>query len=588
MLKIKLPHMYSNLNKPTIVSPILLLIGAVFLISLPYSHAQDLLLKRVNYLNVEKGSFQSSDILIEDGKIKEIKNKISVSSDVNQLNASGKYLMPGLIDAHIHLFQSGGLYTRPDVVDLRDIKSYDEERKWLENNSDNILRRYMHCGVTTVVDVGGPMANFELRKKYEKSSLHPSILLTGPLISTYQPEEFKIDDPPIIKVNSTDEARAQVQKQVPYKPDFIKIWYIALPTQTAESTYEIVAAAIDESHKNNLKVAVHATELNTAKLAIRAGCDLLVHSVDDPVDEDFIKLMLENDVSYIPTLIVHRKYVKVFSQTYEPTNEDFLYANPEALGSIMDPAHMTDNEALNTYKTYAPQLTLRLNEQEKNRLENLKTLVEAGVNVVMGTDAGNIGTQHASSIYEEMSDMQKAGLQPADIIRMSTINAAKAFEKEKQIGSIEPGKLADLLLLNKNPLDSLANLQSISHVIRNGVIQDVDTIVPVTPAALAQQQLNAYNAQDIEAFLAPYSDSVKVFNFPDQLQYTGIDNMRNGYANFFKETPNLHCEVTERIVLGNTVIDREIVTGFSDGWVLEAIAIYKIWDNKIQEIYFIR
>ena len=549
---------------------------------------QDLLITNTQYLDIHKGVLKKADIAITDGKISAIKSNINPSENTQLIDGSDQYLIPGLVDAHIHLFQSGGLYTRPDVIDLRDIRSHEEELAWLQNNMDDILRRYLRCGITSVVDVGGPFANFDIRDRIAESKIHPNLFLTGPLISTYQPEEFKIDDAPIIKVHSTEEARELVRKQVPYNPDFIKIWYITLPNQGAESTYDIVEATIDESHQHNLKVAVHATQLNTAKLALRAGADFLVHSVDDPVDEDFIALLKKNNAAYIPTLMVHRKYIETFSQKYNATPEDFKYANPEALGTIFDTRHLSTNESVKQYKEFSPQLWDKLTLQEGARATNVKRLQEAGIRIATGTDAGNIGTQHASSYYEELKDMLKAGLPVIDILRASTIQAMSAIGKEDQRGSIDVGKYADLVLLNENPINSLAALQEINFVIKDGHIIRPDTLIRSTPASLAQQQLNAYNARDIDAFLAPYSEDVEIYNYPDQLVSKGKENMRPGYENMFNNLPDLHCKLLNRIVQGKTVIDYEEVTGFSRNSVVHAIAIYKIENGKIKEVRFIQ
>ncbi len=105
---------------------------------------------------------------------------------------------------------------------------------------------------------------------------------------------------------------------------------------------------------------------------------------------------------------------------------------------------------------------------------------------------------------------------------------------------------------------------------------------------LANDQLNAYNNRNIEAFIAPYSDSVKVFTFPNTLNYQGKNQMRKVYGEMFQALPDLHCQLVNRIVLGNIVIDQEKVTLRKDQPVLEAIAIYKVWMDKIQEVYFIR
>lgn len=109
----------------------------------------------------------------------------------------------------------------------------------------------------------------------------------------------------------------------------------------------------------------------------------------------------------------------------------------------------------------------------------------------------------------------------------------------------------------------------------------------VTPEQLAQMQLDAYNNGDIDAFLIPYDENVEIYTFPDQLNYKGKENMRKRYSSMFDNIPDLHCELVNRIVEGNTVIDHERVTGLPEGKVLNAIAIYTIENNKIKKVHFI-
>lgn len=107
-------------------------------------------------------------------------------------------------------------------------------------------------------------------------------------------------------------------------------------------------------------------------------------------------------------------------------------------------------------------------------------------------------------------------------------------------------------------------------------------------AKLVQQQLDAYNQRDIEAFLKPYSDSVKIYNHPNQLIMSGKDKMRANYEGMFANTPDLHCTLMNRMVLGNVVIDQESVIFQKDAAPLEVMAMYKIENGKIAEVYFIR
>lgn len=546
-----------------------------------------LLIQNVQVIDIVSGNIDSNkDILIERGVISEIGKNLSVGEGDRIYNGKGKFVMPGLIDAHIHLFQSGGLYTRPDAIDLRAIRPYDEEIKWLQENAGNILQSYLRQGITTVVDMGGPMYNYTIRSKFQNYSNVPHLYLTGPLISTYQPPAFQIDDPPIIKVNSSAEAKDLVQKQLPFRPDFIKIWYIVSNSFSAESTYDIVKAAIDESHAHGIPVAVHATLLNTAKFAVKAGADILVHSVSDPIDDEFIQMLLAREVVYIPTLVVHGNYNLAFLGELPFEKRTTEIVSPEIVGSLLDVHHLQHTELEEVLKYR--EVYLKMDRQrDEIRKQNLKKLIAAGVIIGTGTDAGNIGTLHAASYKDELAAMKEAGLDNLQLLKASTFGAAHAIGQQDSLGQIKIGMKANLLILPDNPIENINALFNIERIVFQREVISLNELLPdYSPQQLVQLQLNAYNMRNIEAFLAPYSDSVEVYTFPDKLLYKGKEKMRTRYQKMFDNTPKLHCQLINRIVNGNTVMDQELVTGFEGGREIRAVAIYKIKDGKIVRVYF--
>ena len=228
-----------------------------------------------------------------------------------------------------------------------------------------------------------------------------------------------------------------------------------------------------------------------------------------------------------------------------------------------------------------------LTEQDSNRKANLALLASKRALIATGTDAGNIGTLHASSYYEELEEMAAGGMSNAQILKASTLTAAQIMGKEKELGSIEKGKWADLLILDQNPLDSLKSLKTLRYVIKGGKLWEAESILSSSPEQVVQQQLNAYNARNIEAFMACYSPEAKVFSHPHQPMMKDPEQMRQIYSAIFESTPNLHCELINRMVLSNTVIDQERVTGFENGNIVEAIAIYKVKHGKIASVHFI-
>ncbi len=536
-------------------------------------------------------------VVVKNGIISEIApaDKIKPGAKSLIINGGGKFLMPGMTDSHVHFFQSGGLYARPDAIDLRKYQPYDREIKWTHDNIEDFLRRYLRAGITSVIDVGATYNFLNLRKNFADKDFAPKIYMTGPLLTSYLPAPYKDlkNDSPFNLVTSIEEAKKAIAEQLPYKPDFIKVWYIVDSKNAEESARKfepVFKAIVEEARKNNLKVAVHATEKITAEIAVANGADLLVHSVDDAVvSDEFVQLMKKNKTILCPTLTVYHGYADTFGQKTEFDFYELTTANPFPLGTITDLKHLPEPALIERYKrtiTSAAYLERQKNEDAVMKT-NLKKLADAGVTIAAGTDAGNIGTQHASSYIKELQMMKESGLTNWQVLKSATINPAKFFNAENKTGSVAAGKKADLILLEANPVESLENLKKISLVFNNGKSFNPADLIVETPASLAQKQLNAYNARNIEAFLEPYADDVEVYEFPNKLLYKGKETMRKRYGEMFAKFPDLHCEIKGRIIQGDIVIDRESVSGIGENKI-EATAIYQIKQGKIAKVYFIQ
>lgn len=573
--------------------------GLIFTALISVSAFSQIYITNVTVLDVVKQKLiPGQTVMIKDDIISNIQSskKLKLPADATVINGTGKFLMPGLTDAHIHFFQSGGLYTRPDAIDFRKDKPYDKEIEWVHNNMEDFLRRYLQCGITSVIDVGSTYSFLQQRDSFENKNYAPSIYMTGPLLTPYEPDVFKNlkKDEPFILVKTPEDGIKGVQQELPYHPDFIKIWYIVSQDKdsveaTAKRFVPVLKAIIEEAHKNNLKVAVHATERITAQLAVENGCDYLVHEVDDEVvPDEFIKLLKTKKIILCPTLIVEDGYTNTFGQKNHFSFYDLNESNPEQIGSLTDLKHLPDSAMIGFIKTRinSEGVIERFARIDSVRMINLKKMIDGGITIAAGTDAGNIGTQHATSLYDELQAMKASGLTNWQIIQTATINGQKILNKENEYGSIAPGKKADLVLLNANPVDSLENIIKINLVVKNGHVINPDTLIKITPVMLVQQQVNAYNARSIDAFLAPYADDVEMYQFPGKLIGKGKDAMRKAYSAIFSNSPDLHCEIKERIIQGNTVIDKEIVSGIGKTKV-EGISIYNIENNKIKKVYVI-
>ena len=256
-------------------------------------------------------------IVIENGKIRDIgpRGKVRIPSNVRTIDAKNKWVIPGLIDAHVHFVQSADIYTRPDVVDLRKWRSYTAELDWIHERLPVTLARYLASGITGVVDMGGPLWTFDVRNQASKTKNSPHVAVAGPLITTYVPPALQTADPPMVQAKTPAEARALVQQQLERHPDLIKVWFIHREGENLDEQKAIVRAAAEEAHSAGLRVAVHATELETAKASLEAGADILVHSVSDRrVDNEFIDMVKKRDVLYETTLFVQEGYRQVLNQ----------------------------------------------------------------------------------------------------------------------------------------------------------------------------------------------------------------------------------------------------------------------------------
>src|ERR1700746_2316939 len=391
-----------------------------------------------------------------------------------QISCVGKFILPGYIDTHVHFFQSADLFTRPDGADFNSIRPYKEEVAWIKSHLDDVFARYIRCGITSVVDVGGPMWNFEVRKKANATAKAPRVAVAGPLISSVSREKLDLGDPPIVKIDTPDQAREFVRKLTDQKADLVKIWYIVDKDHPVDAFRPIVRATVEESHAHKTRVAVHATELETARAAVEEGADILVHSViDKPVDDSFVKLLKDRHTILCPTLIVFERYGRTFANKLNLTPEERAWGNPEVIASL-DVTKIPSDKLPERIKTALakPDETLdRIKKTYDVAFKNLKTLEDAGITIAAGTDAGNIGTIHGPALFREFQLMKEAGLTPMQILQCATSNAAQLFggETGAHIGRIEKGYFADLVVLNSNPADDMAHASDIESVIKNGV-----------------------------------------------------------------------------------------------------------------------
>jgi len=470
-------HRYNAQNMKTIVC-LFLLIGAAV------AQAEKISLVGATVINPADGKVMpNATIVISGDKIERFAmGKQDASTLGKQIECVGKFILPGYIDTHVHFFQSADLFTRPDGADLNSVRPYKDEVAWVKGHVNDVFERYLRCGITSVVDVGGPFWNFTVRHLADATPKAPRVAVAGPLISSVSREKLDLGDPPIVKIDGPDQAREFVRKLAEQKPDLVKIWYIVDKDHPVDAFRPTVRATVEESHARKIRVAVHATELETARAAVEEGADILVHSVvDKPVDDAFVKLLKDRHIILCPTLVVFERYGRTFSHQLNLTPEEKAWGNPEVIASL-DVTKIPQDKLPDRIKSALAKPDEALDRIKKTyevALPNLKKLEDAGVTIAAGTDAGNIGTIHGPALFREFQLMKEAGLTNMQILQSATVNAAQLFggDTGAHIGKIDNGYFADLVILKSNPVDDIANASDIDTVIKNGVVYPADSIL---------------------------------------------------------------------------------------------------------------
>jgi imidazolonepropionase-like amidohydrolase len=201
---------------------------------------------------------------------------------------------------------------------------------------------------------------------------------------------------------------------------------------------------------------------------------MLVHSVaDKPLDDEFIALAKKNGTIYCPTLTVYRGYLRMSQGAVEhqaPAIDDPNgCVDPLTRAKVAETAQVTAQDTADRIQ----RRDARLKEVDRIGAANLKRVQDAGIPIAMGTDAGNPLTLHGVSVYAEMEAMQAAGLTPMQVLTASTRGGATAMGRAKDFGTVEKGKLADLLIVGADPTADIANLRNVRYVVRGGAMRSI-------------------------------------------------------------------------------------------------------------------
>lgn len=359
-------------------------------------------------------TLEHSTILVHDGRIVSVGPSPKIPAGAERVDLTGKTIMPGLVNAHGHV------------------------------NTTDQLNLYARYGVTTVFSLGGDR-EIDLRDRTRPAQQTASLTRARLFIAG-----------PIPTSKTAGEGRKAVDEIAAAHTDIVKFRIDDNLGRTAKMPAEAYTAIIDEAHKKGMRVAVHIVTLADAKAVLRLGADIIAHSVrDEPIDDEFIALMRRNHAFYIPTLM-REQSTYIYGENPGFLNDPFLTrdGNQAEIAKARDAAFqetMRNDKAGQWYK-----------EHLSVAMRNLKRAFDAGIPVAMGTDSGPLYRFQGYFEHLELEQMVNSGLTPMQAIVSATSVAARAINVFDQLGTLEPGKWADFLVLDANPLDDIANTRKLS------------------------------------------------------------------------------------------------------------------------------
>ncbi len=396
---------------------------------------------------------ENASVLIRGDRIALVsRDVLEVGEDARRIDGTGKFLLPGLMDMHIHLqgarqITSTGLKrTRPD----RDLAVAS-------------LHSYLYSGVTSVYDAGNdPDFILGLRAEERDGSLRaPRIFATGGIV-TYPGSHGGSEGATLIE--SWPEAKAALDVHIAREPDVLKLTYEergwgARP-MIPRLTTELIQHVVEYYNDHGIRTTIHTSSETRAREAIFAGVDTLAHPViQGPISESFARLMAAKRIPMVTTLTIGESYARLAE---DPDHLDLpLYRAVLPAAEIRRLKTEVRDEYAERSWTWWMKLMTPIAQ------ENVRQVHAAGGVLALGTDQ-TIGP----AVHRELELLVAAGIAPLDVIRIATLNGAIFLGREHDLGSIEPGKLADLLLLSADPLADIRNSQAVDIVIKNGVVVD--------------------------------------------------------------------------------------------------------------------
>jgi len=383
---------------------------------------------------VEAGAFRRADIAVDDQRIATVAANAKPAAGDRIVDVHGAWLLPGLIDCHVHLTMPTELADPAEAAKRSDAAVALYAAKAAE--------RTLLGGITTARDVGGwNYVEMAVRDAISHGLyIGPRLFLAGRLLSIttgtvdYYPGMYEV-------ANGPEEVRRAARKQLAMGADLIKVMATGAMLSTEHEdaraiqyTLDELRAAVEIARDNFKHVAAHAHACRGIENAVEAGCDSVEHGTF--ADAAVLRRMAEKGTFLVPT-------------------------------SCAFPAMIAGNPVMEAMPEH---LRRRVIENRDIHAEAIRTAHRLGVRIAMGTDAATPGNHHGQNARECVLMVTEAGMTPQQSIYCATMNPAKLLRQEQNLGSLDAGKYADIVACRANPLDDIEEIRRIAFVMKGGTI----------------------------------------------------------------------------------------------------------------------
>lgn len=420
-------------------------------------------------------------VLVRDGRIVAVGEQIAIPADAKLIDAQGQTLIPGLFDLHTHTQLATTTASEDDLF--------------------KNLKKYVAAGVTSILDYSGAPEGFEPIRHLLKSGAYPAphfyqALRVSPP-GGHGTEEGAGES---YEIANVAQAHHVLQEALKYKPDAVKAftdgWRYGIMPAIPSFSQQTIAAISEEAHKAGIRVFTHTLTVDGSHAAVRGNIDVQVHGIANTfVDESLIRDFKDHGTGYVSTLAVYN------TQEYYARYQKAL-VTPRLL-ELLEPSSARVAEQSSVFAKFKldPELVDSTIQRGAALAQNVRTLYRAGVPVGVGTDAGMQGTHHGYATLLEVEYLVDDGLTPLEAIRAGTQVSARLLGVDKDYGTIEAGKVADLVLVSGEPDQKISDVENTRRVWLAGVEQNLPQLLheihndEITPLPLVKADALLYDAE---------------------------------------------------------------------------------------------